>query len=202
MPKAITRAPLAAVLALAALAAGCAHVSCPGVGEAAAPVVASAPVCNSFLDEGQRCRTIVHANREASSTSLVVVKGQRYQVQVAPGQQWFDARRCSSPPHGDTGHAGRNLLRRFRQDDADWFALMAAVTRGQDGGRLGPGQSVEREPVVEVQRTGILALYPNDVPGLYWNNKGEIVACIERLAPGAAPLSAPQPGEAFCAPRR
>jgi hypothetical protein len=160
-------------------------------------------VCSGFLDVGQRCQAIVHADRMATSTTLVVLKGQRYQVQAAPGQKWFDANRCSSPPQGDAGNGAMSVLRRLRRDDADWFTLMAAVTRDAEGrDRLGHGQAVASEPVVEVQHTGLLALYPNDVPGLYWNNKGEILACIERLAPGAAPLSESRPGEPFCAARR
>jgi hypothetical protein len=195
------RLPLALVLAAAALAGGCAHTGCEGVPDTPRPV-ATAPVCNGFLEEGQRCQALVQADRMATSTTLVVLKGQRYQVQVPTGQRWFDARRCSSPPHGDAGNTAMNLLRRLRRDDADWFTLMAAVVRDQEGrDRLGPGQPVETHPVVEVQHTGLLALYPNDVPGLYWNNKGAIVACIERLAPGAAPLSPYQDGQAFCPAR-
>ncbi|MEJ8835401.1 hypothetical protein [Ramlibacter sp. AN1133] len=191
--------PLAAravAVALAVLASGCAHE----VRDAVRPV-ATAPTCSGFLDEGRRCQVLVHADRMATSTSLVVVKGQRYQVQVAPGQKWCDAQRCSTPPHGDAGSAVMNLLRRFRRDDADWFTLMAAVVRDKEGRqRIGHGQPVETEPVVEVQHTGLLALYPNDVPGFYWNNRGDIVACIERLAPGAAPASPASASGAFCAP--
>jgi hypothetical protein len=76
------------------------------------------------------------------------------------------------------------------------------VVRDSEGRhRIGESQAVESEPVVEVQHTGLLALYPNDVPGLYWNNKGAIVACIERLAPGAAPLSPARDPQAFCPAR-
>lgn len=196
-----TRAPLALTVMLAALAGGCAHVGCEGIPDAPAPV-AGAPLCNGFLDEGQRCYTIVHADR-MGSTTLVVAKGQRYQIQVPPNQKWFDAHRCSSPPSGEPGSSVMNALRRWRRDDADWFTLMAAVTHDQEGRRrIGHGQPVATEPVLEVEHTGVLALYPNDVPGFYWNNKGEIVACIERLAPRAAPLSAPTNAGTFCPANR
>ena len=185
--------------ALAALSAACAHqrFSNPE------PPGPTAAWCQGFLDPGQRCRVLVHANHVATSTSLVVTPGQRYHVLVAPEQQWCDARDCTTAPRGQAGKPWMNAFTRLRRDrEVEWFTLMVAVVRDSEGRhRIGESQAVESEPVVEVQHTGLLALYPNDVPGFYWNNRGDILACIERLAPGAAPLSAPGAGEPFCPPR-
>jgi hypothetical protein len=192
------RAALA--LAAAVLLAGCAHQRFTNP----TPPGATAPLCQGLLDEGHRCQVVVHADQMATSTTLVVMKGQRYQVQVAPDQRWCDASHCSTAPLGDAGNKVMNALHALKRDkDADWLQLMAAVVRDSEGRhRLGGGQPVASDPVVEVQHTGVLALYPNDVPGMYWNNRGDVLACIERLAPGAAPATQASDAASFCPARR
>lgn len=204
----------AAVVILVALIAGCAAIDRELVKfDSPLPISpaasASGYVCArdedgklQRLKPEQSCFALVRAPDWYSTTNLLVRPGWSVEVEVPPGQLWYDDKRVSIAPHGDEGSFVMKLfggLKRHKEEP--YFALMTTVVRCEPvaGGKPGLRQCTEAadsQPMRLVHATntlfiaaeGELAFYVNDAvlpwhweESLYRNNKGQIWVRVTML---------------------
>lgn len=194
-------------LAAAGLIAGCSlagpaplRADSPFPGHLAADGVAlcgTGPSSGGQLLPGQRCLALVRAERWHSDTGLDARAGERYRIDLPPGQFWFDAGRRNVPPRGEDGSW---LMNRFaswkRQPGSKWFALVAAtIVPGADGPVEHDARDMSCQPgqPLEVRRDGRLVLYPNDASFpwgqrelFYGNNAGQVWVLLQSCGTGAS----------------
>lgn len=133
----------------------------------------STPPTPRRLDVGETVRIQISARQQENYTGVLVQPGDVHTVTACPGQTWYDGGRPSHPPDGDPGTWLMNLFARTkRAPKALWFALIAET----EGQRF----DLSRDQDVASDRSGVLILYANDTPGMYWNNTGEIEVVIVR----------------------
>jgi hypothetical protein len=125
---------------------------------------------------GQTAYACVYANRPWNDTGLDVVSGQTFNFSVPSGEVWIDWQRAC----GADGYASNRFTRPWevfrRVPNAKWFELVATI-----------GKSTQH-PIVIGSRLldflpdspGRLYLFANDLPWMYWNNRGLIGVRITR----------------------
>ena len=131
------------------------------------------------LDKGQKERMKVCAVEKWNPhpSGLWFRNGHHYRLTVEQGtvENWKD---CGLPPTGPAGNMPTRLrlvawLRRY--DGAPWFALVGTV------GRKHPFLIGWEKPDYRPPADGDFMCYANDFYLAYWNNKGSLTLCIERL---------------------
>lgn len=128
------------------------------------------------MEIGQKVTVTVAARCPWNDTGVVLERGRTYRFTAAG--EWADAwNRC-----GPEGYASNNVFMRLaewarRVPSEPWFALIGAQARDLST-RFAIGAGCECQP----RQTGELTCFANDVPFLYWNNRGEIALTIERVA--------------------
>jgi hypothetical protein len=124
---------------------------------------------------GQKTTVTVAARPLWNDTGVVLDQGHRYRF-TATGQ-WIDWYiNC-----GPAGYPSPNLVMRLgegarRVPNQPWFALIGAIARDSSSQfPIGAGCNYQ------AASGGELTCFANDVPGFYWNNKGQVQLTIERL---------------------
>lgn len=106
------------------------------------------------------------AAREKWNFVATLEGGIEYQVQPIEGQTWVDWFTECGPEGYDRG-----FLKPFRwlrrHKTAPWFALIGVLGDGEPF-EIGAGTRVTPDV------TDALRCYANDIPWMYWNNKGSI----------------------------
>jgi hypothetical protein len=125
---------------------------------------------------GQTAYVTVCADKLWNDSGIDVVSGQAFTFIVPGGEEWIDWKR----PCGADGYASSYFLRPWeifrRVPKAKWFELIGTIGRST------------RHPIVIGSKLldflpaypGRLYLFANDVPWMYWNNKGTIAVRITR----------------------
>ncbi len=108
---------------------------------------------------------------------LEVVIGECYRFAVPEGQTWkdfFGLITC-----GPEGFSYRLFRKHLRVPSKPYFYLCGLVDDGTDVHTFAIG----KQPLHgwKAPATGKLYLFANDVPGFYWNNRGEMIVIVERL---------------------
>ena len=146
--------------------------------------------CASKKDNGH---IVIRARCKWNDTGIDLVGGDQYRV-TASGM-WFDARyeidaagyRSDSPIVPRASRPLFKLAERWRRmPSADWFSLVGAVNR--DGARLidlGSALSLNAGEFT-APATGRLFCFANDLPFMYWNNKGQVLIKINRVSSSQA----------------
>jgi hypothetical protein len=185
---------LAAVLA----SVGCTSIkSKPVAADTPAPPHTSDQLCardeNGKLHQlapGQQCLAPVTASFTLSRIPISVQPYERYCVHIPQRQAWYDASNLNVPPGGSKGSLLMNTFQFLRRHgDADWFVLFGAVVaEDAESSKEYSSSNLETHPCFDIPRTdgpAVLAFYPNDAYGFYWNNSGRIWIWVSRQASSA-----------------
>ena len=125
---------------------------------------------------GQTAYVPVYANKLWNDSGVDVVSGQVFSFAAPPGEQWIHWQRtCSAEGYASTVF-GRPLEIFRRVPKAEWLQLIGTI-----------GKSI-RSPVIIGSKLvdflppspGRLYFFANDVPWMYWNNRGMIAVRITR----------------------
>lgn len=127
----------------------------------------------------------VHARQPANPTGVTLIAGHRYRVNCDPRTQWQDGRfMCnadgwrSSRAHGSIRWLVKWAERWRLLKETDWFTLIGIyASHPQHAFAVG----VHHEFVARF--TDALLLTANDLPWMYWNNRGELAVRIQDLGP-------------------
>jgi hypothetical protein len=125
---------------------------------------------------GETVYVCVYAAMRWNDSGVDVVCGQSFSFSVPLSEQWMDWKR----PCGANGYHSTRLIRPWealrRVPKANWFQLIATV-----------GRSLESAAVIGTKLSqflppfpGRLYLFANDLPWMYWNNRGMIAVRITR----------------------
>lgn len=125
---------------------------------------------------GQTAYVPVYANKLWNDSGVNVVSGQVFNFAVPTGEEWKDWRnRCNADGYSST-HLTRGLEIFRRVPKARWLQLIGTI-----------GKSVRSPVVIGSQfnaflppSPGRLYLFANDIPWMYWNNRGMIAVRITR----------------------
>jgi hypothetical protein len=175
---------------------------------AAALMIATLPACSSVsvmspadlqnipncadggrLEVTQVCKLKVDADKARVPLQIATYKGDRYKIEVPPGQSWKDwTRPESSPSEGESGNWLMNLFTQFRRmPEEPWMVLgMSTSTHmGQTAkGATCSEMHVRVEPVsffLEIPEPMKISFFANDVPLLNWNNSGSVWVTVTRI---------------------
>jgi len=127
------------------------------------------------LRPGQAASVSVPAACTWSNTGVMMQPGETYEL-TASGT-WKDG---LAPTCGPEGYDMKLLsfaepLRREPREK--WFSLTGCMGKSEaECYTIGSGR------VLRPRRAGVLHVFPNDVPGMYWNNMGAVTLRITRVA--------------------
>lgn len=128
----------------------------------------------SLLSIGQSASVMIEAKSKWNDTGIVMSAGQEYQITV--DGRWTDW--CI--PCDANGYTSSNLVLRLtewlrRAPRENWFALIGAIDRDERNlFKIGARKTLE------TTTGGVLTCFANDVPFMYWNNKGSVQLNITR----------------------
>ena len=133
-------------------------------------------IARATMRVGHTTYVCVYANRPWNDSGIDVVSGQAFNFAVPSGEEWIDWQKaCGADGYGSTCFVRPwELFRRVPQ--AKWFQLIGTI-----------GKSI-KSPVVIGSKLlnflppfpGRLYLFANDLPWMYWNNRGVIAVRITR----------------------
>ena len=130
-----------------------------------------------FLEIGQIGYISVFANRLWNDSGIDVICGQSYNFTVPASETWIDSGKIC----GANGHGSNRPMRPWeafrRVPEAKWFQLIATI-----------GRSAKARIVVGSSLTDFLPPFPgrlyffaNDLPWMYWKNKGMLAVRVTRI---------------------
>lgn len=128
------------------------------------------------LGIGQTSYVCVYANELWNDSGIDVIFGQSYTFTVPASETWIDSGRVC----GANGYESNWLMRPWevfrRAPEANWFQLIGTI-----------GRSTRARIVVGSSLTDFLPPFPgrlhffaNDLPWMYWNNKGMLGVRVTR----------------------
>jgi hypothetical protein len=132
---------------------------------------------------GESRQTRVNAACYWNPSRIELEKGALYSLDVGADQRWSDG--CIDADSSGYERWWLAAFKPFRRvPSAAWFALIGTVGR-QPAARCAVGKSCQWL----APATGELVCFANDVPIMYWNNRGSILVKVKKLqeASGHAP---------------
>jgi hypothetical protein len=125
---------------------------------------------------GQTAYVPVYANKLWNDSGIDVVSGQVFSFAAPPGQEWtYWQRRCSADGYASSVF-GRPLEVFRRVPRADWLQLVCTIGKSSKRSTIIGSRLVDFAPAYR----GRLYLFANDLPWMYWNNRGMIAVRITR----------------------
>lgn len=145
-------------------------------------VLFASDICAPVLKDG---RILIRADCKWNDTGIDVTKGASYQI-TATGH-WIDAKyeRSAQGYRSDDPDISRFMRPFFRfserwrrKQEANWFSLICSVNRDENnwidvGDAL--AQSQNGIATITAPDSGRLYCTANDLPFMYWNNKGALL---------------------------
>lgn len=130
-----------------------------------------------LISVGQTAYVCVYADKPWNDSGIDVICGQSYNFTVPASETWIDSEKIC----GADGYASTWLMRHYefsrRAPEAKWFQLIGTV-----------GRSIKARVVVGSSLTDFLPPFPgrlyffaNDLPWMYWNNKGMLAVRVTRI---------------------
>lgn len=129
------------------------------------------------LEPGNEKGFVVKAHCRWNETGVILQRGCRYDFRIVEVHDWMDWFIRSGPE----GYKSENLLMRsseyFRRiPDAPWFALIGTIKKNLlHSFKIGSGLIGFEPPI-----SGPLYCFANDVPFMYFNNRGELQVVVNR----------------------
>jgi len=125
---------------------------------------------------GQTAYVPVYANKLWNDSGVNVVSGQVFNFAVPASEEWTGWRnRCDADGYTST-HVIRGLEIFRRVPKASWLQLIGTIGRSLRSPVIIGSQFLEFLP----PSPGRLYLFANDIPWMYWNNRGMIAVRITR----------------------
>ncbi|MEH1773895.1 hypothetical protein [Nostoc sp.] len=129
------------------------------------------------LQIGSRSETIIDANKYWNATGIYLEIGATYRFEVEGEQFWCDAWiRSDADGYTQPWLSWAEMFRRKPKEN--WFSIIGNI-----------GQSGEQEFLIgkklekyKATSSGELFCYANDVPIMYFNNRGTLSLTITRLS--------------------
>ena len=151
-----------------------------------------ARICGDFSDQVVKrvsacgATTIVEANQYWNNSGLLLEEGVRYRVDIKDGETWRDARQEATATGWNKPETGLlKLLREMfaRDTSKGLFHLLGAVHgKCEDGRACGYQFPIENGKSFMATDSGEFCAFANDLPFMYWNNRGEIEISISRVS--------------------
>lgn len=130
-----------------------------------------------MLEVGATRTVTIHADRYWNDTTVNLIAGLTYSMHaVGTWSDWFIECDADGYRDDDLLHRSTQALRRAPVEP--WFALMGAIG-------LSPLTyfRIGRElPAYVAPASGRFFCFANDLPWMYWNNRGELELTITRIA--------------------
>ena len=124
----------------------------------------------------QTAYVCVYANRLWNDTGVDVVSGQAFNFSVPSGEVWTHWSRECSPD----GHLSSRFSRHWetlrRIPKAVWCQLVGTIGKSTRHPTIIGSKLIDFLPAAQ----GRLYLFANDLPWMYWNNRGMIAVRITR----------------------
>jgi hypothetical protein len=125
---------------------------------------------------GQTAYVPVCAHKPWNDSGIDVVSGQVFSFNVPSGEEWIDWQKA----YGADGYGSTYLIRPWeifrRVPQAKWFQLIGTI-----------GKSIKSPVIIGSKLVNFLPAFPgrlylfaNDVPWMYWNNRGMIALRVTR----------------------
>ncbi|PKP08054.1 MAG: hypothetical protein CVU09_17550 [Bacteroidetes bacterium HGW-Bacteroidetes-4] len=118
--------------------------------------------------------TVCKASRKWNATGVRLHCEREYHIKATG--TWTDFY-ISTDAHGFERNHLRPFKRFKRQPDAHWFALMGSI------GKESPYFLVGADLLLKPDKAGELFLFANDMPAMYWNNRGSLSITITEYKP-------------------
>ena len=125
---------------------------------------------------GQTTYVSVHANRLWNDSGIDVIPGRSYRFTVPANETWSDSHKICGP----TGYMSIRLLRLWlafrRVPEANWLQLIGTIGRPPRARIVLGSHLANFLPPFN----GRLYFFANDLPWMYWNNRGMIAVRVTR----------------------
>lgn len=129
------------------------------------------------IDVGHTAYVCVYAGERWNDSGIDVVSGQIYNFTVPAGETWTNSRKIC----GAEGYPSDLLMRPWeafrRVPEAKWLQLIGTIGRSVRARTVvGPSLRDFLPPL-----PGRLYFFANDLPWMYWNNKGMLAVRVTRI---------------------
>jgi hypothetical protein len=125
---------------------------------------------------GQTAYIPVYANKLWNDSGVDVVSGQAFSFAVPPGEEWIHWKTaCRADGYTSTSFA-RPLEIFRRVPRADWLQLVCTIGKSIKSSTIIGSRLLDFAPAYR----GRLYLFANDIPWMYWNNRGMMAVRITR----------------------
>ena len=125
---------------------------------------------------GQTAYVSVLAHKRWNDSGIDVVAGQAFTFSVPSGEEWIDWR----TPCGANGYVSNCWIRSWetfrRVPKANWLQLIGTIGKSTKSAIIIGSRLPEFLPSLP----GRLYLFGNDLPWMYWNNRGMLAVRITR----------------------
>lgn len=128
------------------------------------------------MDVGQTAHISPYANQLWNDSGIDIGSGQMYEFAVPTGEQWINGGKAC----GADGYPSNLLTRPWeilrRIPNANWLQLIGMIGRSTKPAIVIGSRLSDFSP----QYPGRLYFFANDLPWMYWNDKGMLAVQITR----------------------
>ncbi|MBV6627505.1 MAG: hypothetical protein KI793_32055 [Rivularia sp. (in: Bacteria)] len=129
------------------------------------------------MNIGESVSAVVLAKEKWNNTGISLIANQEYHLTASANEKWVDwFISCNA-----NGFPSSNPILKYtegfrRVPEQNWFALIGAIDF--DSGNL---FKIGTDKILQATQSGILTCFANDIPFMYWNNKGSIQLVVTRI---------------------
>ncbi len=129
------------------------------------------------MNIGESVRALILARKKWNSTGINLVVNQDYHLTVSTNEKWIDwFVSCNADGFPSSNWILKNSERLRRSPQENWFALMGTINFDTDN-----LFKIGTDKILQANQSGILTCFANDIPFMYWNNKGSIQLIVTRI---------------------
>jgi hypothetical protein len=130
-----------------------------------------------LIKVGETAYVAVYAHRLWNNSGIDILSGQIYTLTVPHSERWVDSGKVC----GADGYPSNWLMRPWeafrRSPEGNWLQLIGTIGRSTKA-RIAVGSSLtDFLPPFP----GRLYFFANDLPWMYWNNKGALAVRVTRI---------------------
>ncbi|WP_044290745.1 hypothetical protein [Rivularia sp. PCC 7116] len=129
------------------------------------------------MNIGESVSAVILAKEKWNNTGINLIANQEYHLTASASEKWVDwFILCNADGFPSSNWILKNTERLRRVPDENWFALIGAINF--DSGNL---FKIGTDKKLQPTQSGILTCFANDIPFMYWNNKGSIQLVVTRI---------------------
>jgi hypothetical protein len=129
------------------------------------------------MNIGESKTALIFAKQKWNNTGINLVDNQEYHLRSSANEKWIDwFIQCNADGFASSHWILKNSERLRRAPQENWFALIGTINFN-----INNLFKIGTDKILQANQSGILSCFANDIPFMYWNNKGSIQLIVTRI---------------------